>query len=204
MLVSHTHKFIFIKTRKTAGSSIEKFLEPYAQVGPTISEWEDHHTPAQIVKDYVGDQKWKEYTKIISMRNPWDQVVSLYYWRGRKRKRRHLFSKFIRGKQVINPARKMEFGEWVRFKNDSLNENRVITYIDGKLPQYDYIHFEDLTNSLEAVCKKIGIPFSQESLLHLKGGHRPNGAYQSYYDQETREIVRHAFSLEIEDFGYTF
>ena len=29
MIISHKYKFIFIKTRKVAGSSIEKFLYPY-------------------------------------------------------------------------------------------------------------------------------------------------------------------------------
>jgi len=29
MIISHSHKFIFIKTPKTAGSSITDYLEPY-------------------------------------------------------------------------------------------------------------------------------------------------------------------------------
>lgn len=204
MLISHEHQFIFIKTRKTAGSSIENYLQPYSQEGPKIPQWKDKHVPASVIKDLVGPEKWSIYTKIIAFRNPWDQVVSLYHWRRRKRPFGSLAMKLLKGKQVINSAAKLGFQEWVQYKNLDLNENREIIYPEGDMPDYHVIYFENLEQNLKEICNQIGIPFEASRIPMLKGGLRPKKPYQAYYDDKSREIVRQAFSREIEDFGYTF
>ena len=48
MLVSHARKFIYTKTLKTAGTSVEVFLEPYCRPPGEVAE---HHT-GQSVTDY--------------------------------------------------------------------------------------------------------------------------------------------------------
>ncbi|HKL69573.1 hypothetical protein [Salibaculum sp.] len=39
-----------------------------------------HHIPASAVKRRVGDQIWHDYLKVSIVRNPWDIVVSKFYW----------------------------------------------------------------------------------------------------------------------------
>lgn len=56
MIISHRHKFIFIKTRKTA--------------------------PAVAVRSWVGEEIWNRYFKFCFERNPWDKTVSDFYWSG--------------------------------------------------------------------------------------------------------------------------
>ena len=39
-----------------------------------------HHIPASAVKRRVGDRVWADYLKVSIVRNPWDIVVSKFYW----------------------------------------------------------------------------------------------------------------------------
>lgn len=129
MIVSHRHRFIFIKTRKTASTSVELFLRQFC--GPddiitrdapdderlarrlglpshqnhgatVVMPWDIRgrdlwwarrnraytrragvamHADARAIRDLVGDNVWRTYTKITTVRNPWDATVSMYYWR---------------------------------------------------------------------------------------------------------------------------
>ena len=69
MIVSHEHRFIFVKTRKTAGTSIEVFLSKFAGddaiVTPTIPAVEGHqprnYNPtrlAMISRLHLGREYW--------------------------------------------------------------------------------------------------------------------------------------------------
>jgi hypothetical protein len=56
MIISHKHKFIFFKTKKTAGTSIEIALSKY-------------RGPDDVITPFCFE------------RNPWDRIVSLFFWR---------------------------------------------------------------------------------------------------------------------------
>ena len=110
MIVSHRHRLIFLKTRKTAGTSVEIALsricgpedtitrltdedeELRASLGglgpqnfesPPLPEKAFNHMPARGVRLVVGPQTWRDYFRFAIERNPWDLVVSQYYWRYR-------------------------------------------------------------------------------------------------------------------------
>ena len=55
MLVSHDYRFIFIKTKKTAGSSLETYLKPYCENGIVGKKLDEKHTTAGEIKAIVGD-----------------------------------------------------------------------------------------------------------------------------------------------------
>ncbi len=91
MIISHEHKFIFVKTRKTAGSSIEHFLSKYLGprdicTGSDIDGTPRLNAPHRkghihwrwIAKNYPTE--WRTYYKFAVERNPWDKMISYYYW----------------------------------------------------------------------------------------------------------------------------
>ena len=123
MIISHKHKFIFLKTKKTAGTSIEialsKICGPDDIITPitkgdeiarkefanrsaqnyhipinrrSISHFVKsialhkriryyNHMPAQDVRYLVKKEIWDSYYKFTVERNPFDKMVSLYFWK---------------------------------------------------------------------------------------------------------------------------
>ena len=97
MIISPKYKFIFIKTQKTAGSSIEKILldkisndknlifggMPPENMPPINLDKNFEHSAVHVGKEIIEKHypnEWKTYFKFTIERNSWDKVVSLYHW----------------------------------------------------------------------------------------------------------------------------
>src|SRR6476620_9128581 len=93
VIISHKYRFIFVKTLKTAGTSIEVFLSqhcgPDDVLTPILPHVEPHrprnhegffnHMPAAAIRDRVGPDVWRGYFKFCVERNPWDKTLSYYH-----------------------------------------------------------------------------------------------------------------------------
>ena len=98
MIISHRHKFVFIKTKKTSGSTLEHLLYRYLDKEIDIctgSELDDtpimntggeplngHMSYKNILKSY--DIRRDEYFFFTIERNPWAKCVSSFWWHKRK------------------------------------------------------------------------------------------------------------------------
>ena len=94
MIVSHKHKFIFVKPTKVAGTSVEVALakhcapedivtaitgyspesdqEAYTHEPRNNSGFFNHMSPQEIRKK-LGDDTWENYFKFTVGRNPWEE-----------------------------------------------------------------------------------------------------------------------------------
>jgi len=102
MLISHRKQFIFFKTEKTAGTSVEVYFEKYCFpqgnyeyeeprdeyineetgiIGPRGGDGRkfNSHMPASEVKKIVPMSIWNSYYKFTIIRNPFDKIVSYFY-----------------------------------------------------------------------------------------------------------------------------
>ena len=212
MIISHQHRFVFLKTRKTAGTSVEIALStvcgPDDVITPIVEEDEElrraaggrgpqnhespplqrrayNHMPAQMVRRVLGRERWESYFTFAIERNPWDAVVSLYHWRYRDTEAMP-FADFVRSPMVEEYATK----------------NARIYRLRGEIAVDRVCRYESLDDDLAEVWRKLGLP-GAPSLPRAKAGVRPRGSYADYYDAETAAHVREVFEPMIRDLGYT-
>lgn len=227
MIVSHEHRYIFLKTRKTAGTSVEIALS--RQCGPddiitrigtadevTRAEYGGRaeqntnlplrmHSPKDLarlairgrrstaynhmsggqVRRLVGERVWGSYTKFTIVRNPWDAVVSWYFWR-------HAAS----GKSIGEVIRSGELGPLLA--NADIYSDRSGLLVDR------VVRYERLADELESTRAEIGLPEPLE-LPRAKGGTRTDRRnYRELLTPEDAELVATLFRREIALMGYEF
>ncbi len=191
MLLSFRHRFIFFHIWKTAGTSIQKALGPYANNAEKFG-LRDHCKARELVE--IISVEFESFFKFAVVRNPWELEVSIYEF-GRKCflekhpsnnwTRDYTFEEFI----LKRASERTCFGDQLQF---------VVDY-DGKL-LVDYIaRFENIHQDFTNICKILGV---SACLPHLNTvAHRP---YPEYYTPRLREIVRRISRPEIQMFGYNF
>ena len=202
MLVSHSHKFIFIKTKKTAGSTIEKiivenFFDPKIDIctgsikdktPKTNIVSKSGHMPWQIAKKHVTDKQWNSYYKFAVERNPWDKVVSQYFWKTRKYETPPSFETWLRKAKLIPD-------DWNLYTSD----NKVVL---DQIIQYNNLHEEliDLFNN------KFNLELTQDMLDNttVKVGFRKKHYTEMYNEPYMIDWVRKRFKKEIKHFDYKF
>lgn len=233
MIVSHLHKFIFLKTRKTAGTSVEIALSKacgrddiITRFGRTPIDDQDEltrgaaggrpsqndtlplrsftmrdvgrfllkgrpapiaiaHLSATRARRLVGATIWDEYYKFAIERNPWDAMVSMYYFVTRDGMRDWTFEEFLESDQARRLA-----SNWANYAiGDRLAVDAVCRY-------------ENLEEDLARVTEVLGL--DDLDLPRAKGGLRMARDYRAMYNDVTREKVAELSSRTISAFGYTF
>ena len=83
VILSDTHKFIFIHIGKTGGTSVEKVLCAHLDIdfettkkSPSGEWWK--HAWAKGMRGRVGASTWNDYFTFAFVRNPFDMILSLY------------------------------------------------------------------------------------------------------------------------------
>jgi len=204
MIISHKYKFIFIKTRKTAGSSIERILLDHLGRDDVFAGMIcEGHSPINVlapkkITEHVGQiriksaypHEWNNYFKFAVERNPWDKAVSFYHWyqHSKPYKVKQGFSNFVLGKNFGNR------NDWKLYANS----NSIL--VDS------VINYENLNNEFSNICQRLGIPYRNElKQTKLKGKFREdNKSYKEYYSLESKARVAEIFTNVIETFDYKF
>ena len=216
VLVSHSHKFIFLKTRKTAGTSVEMMLEPacapkdhtvqhktpglvseYGIVGARMSTpahgvWKNHIL-ADHVRDQLGAEQFDSYKKITTIRNPFDRMMSMFMWRHAKN---NVQSRTL---AEIREA----FGRYVQ--KAGWQTDRYVTHVKSQFIIDCSVRFEHLVADLAKLMNTLGMPFNANEIPHAKSGHRPLETQQlsDFYDPPTTDVVRRRMSWVFENYDYS-
>ena len=166
MIISHKFKFIFIKTTKTAGTSIEVALNGF--LGPTdiatpIYPAEPGHTPKNFLvgrssessfelRNHMGisqlegvidDKTISDYFKFCVEREPVDKCISHYCMQ--KNSAYH-----NKGNENLT------WDEYVKRGKFPVDTNKY-TCSSGTLSVDAVLRYEDLNNQLQDVASRLGI-----------------------------------------------
>lgn len=167
-------------------------------------------SPPQRVAKKIGKKAWQKYFKFTAVRNPWDLVVSSYWWELNKKVTLEDYFKVVNFRALIDYAKAIgkikkpkSFEEYVlNLPKVYVNTNYYFNEDNSTIEDF-YIRFEHLDRDYKKACKKLGIPY--EKLLSLKSKTRKNKKhYSKYYSKKTKAVVADLFRREIEFFKYRF
>ncbi|NOX83899.1 MAG: sulfotransferase family protein [Alphaproteobacteria bacterium] len=217
MIISHKYKFIFLRTEKTAGTSLTEALavmlapddmiadmsrpgwakfSPVHHGGlkrklPQLFGLHVHATAAQA-KAVIGAAKFNSYLKFAVERNPWDRQVSLYFQRKNKRGQGD-DANFDRDMKSLL----FRSTEYVRLNNWS------IYTINNDIVADEIVRYEDLAGGLEKVFAHVGLKAAL-NMPSLRSGFRDDKDYRKHYSDATRERVARWYKREIDALGFVF
>ena len=132
-------------------------------------------------------KEWKEYFKFAVERNPWDAMVSKYYWykKIKPKKAKNSFYEF-----VANNKKLSSLNDWKLYAD---RDNIVV----DKLIPYEEIH--------EFFSQQTIIPYNNEMLTtFVKSGIRPTKEYKDHYNKETVNLIEDEFAKQIKLLDYKF
>lgn len=236
MIISHKHKFIFLKPYKVAGSSFEfalssilgpRDLVTYLSKDEEKKRWIElgvkernnrktlpellkdfsfqnkrdfkslrwpklfhPHAPAEDIKSFLGDALWEQYTKVSLIRNPWDYLLSAYYW------------------NPSNQNRK-PFEQWIKENIQIVGGNNRQYYINGECVIDVFLRHEHLLSDLSALPVSEGD--KQKVKLYLSKARFKSGFRKTDKSEETKMLKNASFvdpiigslcELEVGKFGY--
>lgn len=230
MIISHSHRFIFIKSLKTAGTSLETALSNHCSGSDVVVPINDfghnrdvgseivhrsmnadafyrqigQHVDAPTIKAREPAEVWDHYFKFSIARNPWDRALSYFFWDHRRNASltppKRLYHHLGVPYDDFTPI-KQKFTEFVRSR--TLENNDRFYVIDDELCVDFVIRYERLADDYRTVCERIGL--STLEIPRLKTGFRAKGRpYTDYYDDEARDIVADLHRNDIRLFDYRF
>ena len=228
MIISHKHKFIFVKTKKTAGTSVEIALSRHLGdndvITPIVAADEElrKKSNARAPQNYIE-------TSLLNY-NPRDW---LRRWRRGVIKNRyynHMYAELIKRRigadiwdnytkfsiernpwdKVISlyhyqnmPEKNISLEEFVKSGKAAVASDFARYSINGNYAMDYMCMYENLKADLHKICEHVGIP--ELDLPAAKSGFRKEKKhYSKMFDESSRAIVSQTFQREIGKFGYEF
>ncbi len=223
MLISHRKKFVFVHIYKTAGTSITNIFLPYARLRDRlvfdfwfsqkvisviirIMKWHDHgqkqftgvhkHAPAIDILRFLGEKKYNSYFSFIFVRNPYDLMVSLYFY--------IIQSKVHVDHKTVSEMTFPEFAKWHISKKPRLQLDFASNPETGAIIVNHIGRFETMNSDIEFVSSKLQLR-KNRSLEHKNPSiNRKSKDYRDYYDENTKKLIFSYFRKDIEGLGYHF
>lgn len=228
MIVNHRYRFIFLKTKKTAGTSIEIALSRYCDANDIVTKIGHRDEPKRQALGYQGPvnhlepfdgslrarfDRWLHGPK-LQFRNHmpaseardklppeiWNSYFKFCF-------ERNPWDRAISAYFWENRSRRdvPDFEGYLRTLESQGNLSNWPKYtIDGRIVVDKVFRYEELANSLDELVDHLGLPGTLE-LPDAKREYRRNRRpYQEFYSEPAREFVARACAREIEAFGYRF
>lgn len=230
MIISHKHKFIFLKTRKVGGSSVELALSPYCGPDDIITKLQEEDQRQGDIRAQNYRLPFKQWPlagklrRIIGARIT-DRRAG-YYDHISAPEIRHflgadLFDSYFKFSIERNPwDRQISQYYWEcqnlktrpsfeAYLAGSSKHKRIPNFdiysLEGKVCVDFMLRYENLETDLYAVMKKLRLDASTLSLPRAKSTSRKGGRdYRQHYTSTSKAIIANWYSREIQEFGYSF
>ncbi len=223
VIISYSHSFAFIRTLKTAGTSLE-FSMAEALVGPedVIAPTTDpafgtingqnhlipfrsytprmalgalarrkrqafwQHCPAKRVIQIIGWDAWRSLHSFTIERNPFDRIVSRYWW------------------DTARDDPRPSLSDWLHRQPERLLVNWPLYTVDDEIVVDRVLRYESLDSDLEELSAELGVSISMPEArgkAHHRADHR---SYQEVLGPGDRALIERVCAPEIEALGYAW
>ena len=232
MIISHEHKFIFLKTRKTGSTSTELFLFPHCGAEDIITPLTStaltrsvgHHAQKHIRPAFALDPRpwinrfWQlegarsidyhDHIRAQAVRSYVGEEIWRSYYKfafDRNIYDRQVSWFHYKTRKAADKKRWPDFKTFLQSSPKAVVDNFQIYSIGGELAVDFMGRYETLREDLGKVLQTLGLPGTGE-LPHAKGEFRPEGrpAYRDYYDSDTRALVESWYPGELKLFHDSF
>lgn len=207
MIISYQHRFIFTAVPKTGTHSVREALRRHMGPDdieqarlfvekqfpfPELARLKHGHISLEQVRPVLGQETFDEFFKFAFVRNPFDRFVSYCafttsrdgaFQRDPKGVMRHFLF-------VAPPLDHMVFQP----------QHSFLVGKDGELLADGVGRVEQMQESFDAICARIGIPSAPLGQVNRSR----HGDYRDYYDPQLIDGVARIYARDLELFGYTF
>ena len=176
-MIIDKHKAIFVHIPKNAGTSIEEYFgNESVRIQPS------KHADIYEIK-WKFRNSYNDYRKFTIIRNPYDKMVSWYFYLRKMLGKHH---------------RVLEFGEWVKDPSKFWHADDPISFLKPQCEWVDdtveIIKFENLNKELNNFFdKEIKLPIINKS----KHNH-----YSEYYNKKSLDIIYNRYEEDFKKYNY--
>lgn len=232
MIISHKYKFIFIKTRKTAGSSIQLYLSRHCGENDILTpidrpeqpysprNYKGFYNPIPEILEGKSLSKWfKTFCRFFILRRYQSHIKAREV---RERVPRDVWEGYYKFAVERNPWDKalshyhfvrqrygkydkdISFDEYLEVAELPYNYTKY-TDLNGEIIVDRVLRYENLTADLSEVFHELGLPFNG-SLGAIEKSHyrKDKRHYKEVYTPGQKTTVEKLFQPEIQLLGYEF
>lgn len=204
MPIFHAKKVLFLHNPKTGGTTIEKLFdldrtaENLYNIGSSYQRGSNcalQHLSYIGMKERVPLDIFNSYYKFTFVRNPWDRLVSTYFWNHRGFATFEEFVKFVDmlySKYTVETL--TQYPEFTRKYCAHLYPQHIYTG-----DNVDVYRYENFATDLQKILRRFTID-KPIPVANISG----HAHYTTYYNEVTRELVQKIYADDIRRFGYTF
>ena len=156
--------------------------------------------PAWLIKDRLDIYSkelnfniFENFYKFAVIRNPFDLIVSDYFWRKN--------SNILKEKSFDEIIKELKDNKYPTY--GLLNLNKLMDIKQEKILCDYIIQYENLNEELSKVFRKLKIPFNGKLEIFKKRFDRDRD-YQKFYNENSKKLVEDIFFKEINIFKYKF
>lgn len=228
MIVSHKYKFIFIKTTKTAGTSLEVYYSQFAGEKDVLSPVfpnEPHHLPRNYLGLINPFRESKKYNFTLKNRMKEAFLLRKFYnhipaYLLRERLPESIWNSYLKFCVERNPWDKsVSHFYMMKYRNPAIKDFNHYLYHTALCHNYPLytdpttqevlvdriLSYDRLNDELASLFSELGVPFSGDLGIRSKANYRRNKRpYQEYYDQKSMEFIRDRFKNEISLMQFEF
>jgi hypothetical protein len=210
MPVSDFHRFLYVHIPRTGGTSITLSLQrcgvELKLCGRATAKDRErfgqaqiwlHHLPAHLLLPHLPREDWHSFLKFAFVRNPWDWVVSTYFYHRQQMKSERFRAEWP---QIVSSLEgHVSFEEWVLRGMYMQDQASFVVDRHGHVLLDQICRFEFLQEKFSSICQTLDLHCSLP-----KTNESEHNYYRDYYSNQMRREVARRFGRDITMFNYEF